>query len=124
MEEHQVRLQKEQIKQSVKQEVLNGIGSSTEEYLWQIYRKLHRTHDDLQLMYEDSFDLYNQRRKEQDEASTNKNKQVLNETATLSSDKAKQQTKQDIIKETKQMSTEHIIQELQYMSDTTCYRKI
>ena len=64
MEEHQVKLQNDQMKQAAKQEVLNGNGSSTEEYLSMTNSpEVARTHDDLQSMYEDSFELLEQRKK-------------------------------------------------------------
>ncbi len=139
MEKHQAQLQKEQIKQAVKDEMINKEKPKSNASVASNSEEVERTHDDLQSMYEDSFELLEQRKKEQEQAAIEQNKQVLSETANLaqigasaatsvivnpvaaaasdSSQQPKQQTKKEIEKETKQMSTTSIIQELQSMYD-------
>ena len=86
MEEHNVKLQKEQMKQAATKDLLNGNGTSSEEYQSMTNSpEVERTHDDLQTMYEDSFELLEQSQKEQKESAIKQNKEELGKTGNLGS---------------------------------------
>ena len=139
MEKHQAQLQKEQIKQAVKDEMINkekpksnasAVTSST-----QFFRMADEQSEEL----DETVDQLTEIQKEKEETLNKENAEELSETANLaqigasaatsvivnpvaaatsgSSQPPKQQTKKEIEKETKQMSTTNLIQELQSMYD-------
>ena len=139
MEKHQVQLQKEQIKQAVKDEMINKEKPKSNVSVVSNSEEVEDARDELQALHEDNFDLFNQRKEEKEEILSKQNAEDLSKTYNLaqigaaaatsvianpavdatsgSSQPRKQQTKKEIIKETKQMSTTNIIQELQSMYD-------
>lgn len=89
MEEHQVKLQNEQMKQAKKDEMIKKEQPKSNVPVVSIADEVERAQDDLQSVYEDSYELLEQRQKEQEETLSNKNKQDLGETGNLASQLAK-----------------------------------
>ena len=89
MEEHQVKLQNEQVKQAKKDEMINNKAPVSNVPVVSIADDVERKQDDLQSVYEDNYELLAQRQKEQEETLNNKNKQDLGETGNLASQLAK-----------------------------------
>jgi len=85
MEEHQVKQQNEQIKQTVKNEMINREQSKSNVSVVSNSEDVKRSQDDLAEMYEDSFELLEQRQKEQEQAAIEQNKEVLGKTGNLGS---------------------------------------
>jgi hypothetical protein len=89
MEEHQVKLQNEQVKQAKKDEMIKKEQPKSNVPVVSIADDVERTQDDLQSVYEDNYELLAQRQKEQEETLNNKNKQDLGETGNQASERAK-----------------------------------
>ena len=85
MEEHQVKLQKEQLKQSKKDEMINEEAPQSNVPVVSIADDVERSQGDLQDVYEDSFELLEQRQKEQKEAAIEQSKEELSKTGNLGS---------------------------------------
>ena len=68
METHQIKQQNEQTKQAQKDEMINKEQPKSNASVVSIAEEVERSQDDLQSMYEDSFELLEQRKKEQKQA--------------------------------------------------------
>ena len=139
MEKHQAQLQKEQIKQAVKGEMINKEKPQSNVPVVSNSTAFFDIYDDVVDDEQNTIDLLTETLKEKEEILNKQNAEDLSETYNIaqigaaaatsvianpvvaatsdSSQPRKQQTKQEIIKETKQMSTTNIIQELQQMYD-------
>jgi hypothetical protein len=139
MEKHQAQLQKEQIKQAVKGEMINKEKPQSNVPVVSNSTHFFRIADEQSEDLEETVDKLTEIKKEKEEKLNKQNAEDLSETGNLarigaaaatsvianpavavtsdSSQSRKQQTKKEIIKETKQMSTKNIIQELQDMYD-------
>ena len=85
MEEHQVKLQNEQMKQAKAKDLLNGNGTSSDYQSVTSHREHQDATEDLIDLHSDTLDLLQQRQKEQEIQAIEQNKQVLGETGNLGS---------------------------------------
>ena len=85
MEEHSLKLQNEQMKQAKKDEMINREQPQSNVPVVSIAEDVERSQDDLQSMYEDSYELLEQRQKEQEQAAIEQNKEVLGKSGNLGS---------------------------------------
>ena len=85
MEEHNVKLQKEQMKQSKKDEMINKEQPQSNVPVVSIADDVERSQGDLQDVYEDSFELLEKSQEEQKKAVIEQNKEELSKTGNLGS---------------------------------------
>ena len=88
MEEHQFKLQKEQVKQSKKDEMINKEQPQSNVPVVSIADDVERSQGDLQDVYEDSFELLEKSQEEQKKAVIEQNKEELSKTGNLGSKRA------------------------------------
>ena len=85
MEEHNVKLQKEQVKQAAARDILNGNGTSSDYQSATNHQEHQNASEDLIDLYSDSADVLTQAHEEQKEKAIEQNKQTLGETGNLAS---------------------------------------